>query len=54
VELLQDMFRDIGGWLRDGRIRSQETIVDGLENAPTALARLMRGDTSGKTVVRIA
>ena len=49
VELMDDMLRDIGGWLRDGRIRYQETVVDGLENAPTALARLMRGDTSGKT-----
>jgi NADPH-dependent curcumin reductase CurA len=54
VDLMQDMFRDIGGWLRDGRIRYRETVVDGLENAPAALARLMRGDTSGKTVVRIA
>jgi NADPH-dependent curcumin reductase CurA len=54
VDLMQDMFRDIGRWLRDGRIRYRETVVDGLENAPAALARLMRGDTSGKTVVRIA
>ena len=54
VEQMDDMLRDIGGWLRDGRIRYQETVVDGLENAPTALARLMRGDTAGKTVVKIA
>ena len=54
VEQMDDMLRDIGGWLRDGRIRYQETVVDGLKNAPTALARLMRGDTAGKTVVKIA
>jgi NADPH-dependent curcumin reductase CurA len=53
VELMDDMLRDIGGWLRDGRIRYQETVVDGLECAPTALARLMRGETAGKTIVRI-
>ena len=53
VELMDDMLRDIGGWLREGRIRYQETVVDGLESAPTALARLMRGDTAGKTIVRI-
>jgi NADPH-dependent curcumin reductase CurA len=29
-------------------------VVDGLENAPDALARVMRGDTLGKTLVRIA
>jgi NADPH-dependent curcumin reductase CurA len=54
VDLLDDMWRDVGGWLRDGRIRYRETVVEGLENAPEALARLMRGDTTGKTLVRIA
>jgi hypothetical protein len=54
VDLMQDMLRDIGGWLREGRICYQETVIEGLENAPAALARLMRGDTSGKTVVRVA
>jgi NADPH-dependent curcumin reductase CurA len=28
-------------------------VVEGLERAPEALARLMRGDTVGKTLVRI-
>ncbi len=54
LDLLGDMTRDVGAWLRDGRIRYEETVVDGLENAPEALARLMRGDTTGKTLVRIA
>jgi NADPH-dependent curcumin reductase CurA len=48
------MTREIGAWLREGRIRCRQTIVDGLEHAPGALARLLRGDTTGKTVVRIA
>jgi NADPH-dependent curcumin reductase CurA len=39
--------------LRDGRLAYPETVVEGLENAPAALARLLRGDTLGKTVVRI-
>jgi hypothetical protein len=53
VDLLPEMTREIGGWLREGRIRYRETIVDGLENAPEALAGLMRGDNTGKTLVRI-
>jgi NADPH-dependent curcumin reductase CurA len=53
LDLMDDMLQDIGGWLRDGRIRYEETVVEGLENAPEALARLMRGDTTGKTLVRI-
>ena len=42
------------GWLADGRLRYRETIVDGLERAPAALARMLAGDTIGKTLVRIA
>jgi NADPH-dependent curcumin reductase CurA len=29
-------------------------VVDGLEHAPRALAGVIRGDTVGKTLVRIA
>ena len=50
---MDDMQRDIGRWLRDGKIRYEETVVEGLENAPEALAQLMRGGTTGKTLVRI-
>ena len=48
-----DMVREVSGWLADGRLRSRETIVDGLERAPEALARMLAGDTIGKTLVRI-
>ena len=48
------MLRDVSGWLADGRLRYRETIVDGLQRAPEALARMMSGDTIGKTLVRIA
>jgi NADPH-dependent curcumin reductase CurA len=54
VDLMPELWREGARWLRDGRITSQETVVDGLENAPAALARLMRGETTGKTLVRIA
>ena len=53
TDLMGEMARVVGGWLREGRIRYEQTVVDGLENAPEALARLLRGDTTGKTVVRI-
>ena len=53
VHLFAEMSREMGTWLREGRIRYRETIVDGLEHAPEALASLMRGDTTGKTLVRI-
>ena len=52
VHLFAEMSREMGAWLREGRIHYRETIVEGLEHAPEALARLMRGDTTGKTLVR--
>jgi hypothetical protein len=48
------MARDVGDWLAAGRLHYRETILDGLERAPEALARTLAGDTLGKTLVRIA
>ncbi|MDR7333305.1 NADP-dependent oxidoreductase [Roseateles asaccharophilus] len=46
--------RDMAAWLAEGRIRLREDVVDGLEQAPAALARLLQGGNFGKTVVRVA
>jgi NADPH-dependent curcumin reductase CurA len=54
VHLLPEMTREVGGWLRDGSLRYRETVVEGLERAPEALAGLLRGDNTGKTLVKIA
>jgi NADPH-dependent curcumin reductase CurA len=48
------MQREVGAWLRDGRLRYRETVVDGLEHAPDALVSMLAGETIGKTLVRIA
>jgi NADPH-dependent curcumin reductase CurA len=52
-DLLPDFVREVGGWLKDGKIVVRETFVDGLENAPDAFLGLLRGDNTGKMVVRI-
>jgi hypothetical protein len=53
VDRRDEMESVLAPWLRDGRLAYPETVVDGLEHAPAALARLLRGDTFGKTIVRI-
>lgn len=50
---MQDMIDEVGAWLREGRIVYPETVVHGLEFAPAAFAGLMRGETTGKIIVRI-
>jgi hypothetical protein len=49
-----DFARDMGQWLREGRVRYREDVVDGLENAVGAFQGLLRGENFGKLLVRIA
>ena len=41
-------------WLKEGRIKFREDIVDGLENAPEAFIGLLEGRNFGKLVIRVA
>ena len=50
---MPDFLAEVGGWLRAGKISARETFVDGLENAPEAFLGLMRGENTGKMVVRV-
>lgn len=42
---------EVGAWIRGGAIKSRESIVAGLEQAPAALIGLFRGDNVGKMIV---
>lgn len=41
-------------WVAEGSLKYHETVIDGLENAPSALALLLRGGNFGKMLVRVA
>ncbi|MEE2521579.1 NADP-dependent oxidoreductase [Pseudarthrobacter sp. J75] len=43
----------MAAWLADGTIRYDETVVDGLENAPQAFMDLLEGANTGKMLVRL-
>jgi NADPH-dependent curcumin reductase CurA len=43
----------LAAWVRDGRIRNHEDIVEGFEQAPRALMRLFEGSNRGKQILRI-
>ncbi|MFD4291915.1 NADP-dependent oxidoreductase [Rhodococcus sp. NPDC058505] len=45
---------EMAAWLRDGQVRYREDVVDGIENAPTAFAGLLRGANFGKLLIRVA
>ena len=40
-------------WVADGSLKFRETVVDGLENAPAALADVLRGGNFGKMLVQV-
>lgn len=43
----------LAGWVRDGRLRYREDIIDGIENCPGAIASLYRGENLGKRLIRL-
>ncbi len=51
---VNDFYRDMGQWLREGKIKYREDIVDGLEKAPEAFIGVLKGKNFGKQLVRVA
>ncbi len=54
LALYPEFLAEVGGWLKAGRIKREETVVEGIENAPKAFLGLFSGDNLGKMVVRLA
>ena len=56
VDFLQqqpEFERDMAQWLREGRVKYREDVVEGLENAVAAFQGLFRGQNFGKLLVRV-
>jgi NADPH-dependent curcumin reductase CurA len=54
LDRMPEAMRDIGHWMSEGKLRYQEDIVEGIENTPEAFSRMLRGETRGKAMVRVA
>lgn len=52
-DMTADFYRDLGQWHADGKIRLFETVVDDIENAPSAFLGLFTGQNLGKMLVKI-
>ena len=46
--------REVGHWLREGRIAYREDVVEGLESAPEAFVGMLRGRNFGKLIVHVS
>lgn len=46
--------RELAQWIRQGKLTYQEDILDGIEQAPGAIAGLYRGENRGKRLIRLS
>jgi NADPH-dependent curcumin reductase CurA len=54
VSLMGEFVNEVGGLLKEGKLKVRETVVDGLANAPQAFLGLLKGENFGKLVVKVA
>jgi NADPH-dependent curcumin reductase CurA len=53
LDRLPDFLRECTAWVREGRLRYREDVVEGLEHAPTAFIGLLEGRNFGKLIVKV-
>ena len=51
--LLGDFVNEVGELVKAGKLKSRETVVDGLAGAPQAFMGLLKGENFGKLVVKV-
>jgi hypothetical protein len=49
----EEAVAQLAAWVRDGRLAYREDMLEGIEQAPGAIARLYRGENSGKLLIRL-
>ena len=50
---LGEFYREMGPWIASGRVKAEETVVDGLQNMPDAFLGLFSGTNKGKMLVKV-
>ncbi|HEX8073412.1 MAG TPA: NADP-dependent oxidoreductase [Thermoleophilaceae bacterium] len=45
--------REMGGWLKEGKLKTREDVVHGIESFPDALLKLFNGENTGKLVLAV-
>ena len=50
---MDEFYREMGGWLKSGAVKSRETVVEDLEHMPDAFLGLFEGANVGKMLVKL-
>jgi NADPH-dependent curcumin reductase CurA len=54
TEKFGEAVRDMAGWMKAGKLKTREEIVDGLETFPETLLMLFKGENTGKLLIKVA
>jgi NADPH-dependent curcumin reductase CurA len=52
-DLAPEYYKNAAQWLAEGKLRTEETVVEGIDNAVDAFLGMMRGANTGKMLVRL-
>ncbi|WP_218137342.1 NADP-dependent oxidoreductase [Streptomyces indicus] len=53
LDLFPEWIGKAAAWLADGSLRTEQTVVDGIEQAPSAFLGVLNGANTGKMLVRL-
>jgi NADPH-dependent curcumin reductase CurA len=43
----------LAGWIREGKLRYREDVLQGIESAPGSIEKLYSGENRGKLIIRL-
>jgi len=53
MDQMPPFYSEMSQWIKEGKIKWEETILEGIEKAPEAFLKLFRGDNMGKMLVKV-
>jgi NADPH-dependent curcumin reductase CurA len=54
ADRFEEGIRQMAQWLKEGKLKYRENIIEGLENAPRAFIGMFQGENIGKQLVKVA
>jgi NADPH-dependent curcumin reductase CurA len=54
ADRFEEGIRQMAQWLKEGKLKYRESIIEGLENAPRTFIGMLKGENIGKQLVKVA
>jgi NADPH-dependent curcumin reductase CurA len=54
IEEFEESTRRLGQWIKEGKLKYRETVVEGIDSAPSAFRMLFTGENFGKLMIKVA